>query len=150
MIIQSIPQVAKCISPNCRLKATTKQYVIELLGITCNKIMSNYKTTVDAAVRDSFIGEVAPHALAEGHKAVSTEGKKLLFKVQDVRKGFLNKDLSANELIFLTAVLEYITWEVFEVGSFVTQTSNRKLITPEDIKTAFITDDEIRKSIFTE
>lgn len=136
------------VSPSKKLRINARTFIKDQIKLVANKLLQTHAQSIDQAVRMIFVGEVAAHALAEGHKAVVSDGKLLEFKPQTILKELpAAENLSSSEVIFLTAVLEYITAEILEISAALATSNKKVYIITEFIIESIRNDPELNSTL---
>jgi histone H3/H4 len=110
--------------------------------------------TIQTSVRLTMKGELTKHAVSAGTKAVtkylsgSSRSTGLTFSMSDTRKlmdNYTNRMISKEAVVYLTAVLEYMTLELCEIAG----QNPQELITGTLVKKAVAEDEEISLLLYT-
>ena len=166
-----ISGILKLLYPNLDIsnpaQLAINSFIIDSLQLIAQKA-SDLRATNDSiigigeiqnAVRQTLSGELAAHAVAEGTKAIAKLNSYLEKPVSTraglqlpvghiyhyLREGNYAVKYHAGAPVFLTAVLDYLVVEIFEIAGQVALSKNQGCIIPRTIMIAFNNDAELKK-----
>ena len=143
-----IEKVVEQIDFDSRMKfpVLTKKIINHILV----EVVKNVSKDLQKSIQKLFPGELAEHAKNEGEKAIkwNIRGEnKLVFSLNTVKKLF-KKSILEEDIIYLTAVLEYLTAELVELSINAAMVHNKFNVEAKYLFEAIENDTELKKLIF--
>lgn len=143
-----IEKVVEYIDIDKRMKfpVLTKKIINHILY----EVVKNVSKDLQKSIQKLFPGELGKCAKYEGEKAIkwNIRGEnKLVFSLNTVKKLF-KKSILEEDIIYLTAVLEYLTAELVELSINAAMVHNKFNVEAKYLFEAIENDTELKKLIF--
>lgn len=121
----------------------TKKIINHILIVALTKIISN--PPIKESIHQLFPGELARHAKLFGENVL--KGKNKLVFSTSIVKNFFNG--SEEDLIYLTATMEYLSAELIELSDSVAKYYEKVNVAPKYLAEAIKNDSELNELIFS-